>query len=125
MANETKRISPTILQQDKDALAALKQMVDYAPPNKDFTLAKVQAASDGMESTQETETQKFAEAAGARDDATAAEWAFHNAVLGAKKQVIAQYGEDSNEMQAMGLTKKSEISRPGRKAAPTPPPAKG
>jgi len=57
----------------------------------------------------------------ARDDATAAEWAFHNAILGVKKQVIAQYGEDSNEMQSLGLTKKSEIVRPGRKAAPAPP----
>jgi hypothetical protein len=34
--------------------------------------------------------------------------------------VVAQYGEDSNEMQAMGLTKKSEIARPARKAATKP-----
>jgi hypothetical protein len=121
MADETKRISPTILKGDKDALAALKKMEDYTPANKDFTLAKTQSASDAMDSAQETETQKFAQADSARDDATAAEWAFHNAILGIKKQVIAQYGEDSNEMQSLGLTKKSEIVRPGRKAAPAPP----
>jgi hypothetical protein len=49
----------------------------------------------------------------ARDAANAAEWALHNLILGAKDQVIAQYGEDSDQVQAIGLKKKSEHKRPG------------
>jgi hypothetical protein len=29
-----------------------------------------------------------------------AQWGFHNAILGAKDQVIAQFGDDSNELQS-------------------------
>ncbi len=71
-----------------------------------------------MDAAQATETQKFADADAARDDATAAEWDFHNALLGAKDQVKAQFGADSNEWQALGLTKKSEFASPSAKVKP-------
>ncbi len=51
----------------------------------------------------------------ARDNATGAEWSFHNLVLGAKDQVKAQFGDDSNEYQAMGRKKASERRRPRRR----------
>jgi hypothetical protein len=54
----------------------------------------------------------------AMDAARAAEWAFHNAMLGVKDQVIAQFGKDSNEVQALGLKKKSERKAPGPRAKP-------
>ena len=50
-----------------------------------------------------------------RDNAVAAEWDFHNFVLGAKEQVIAQFGKDSNEVQSIGLKKKSEYKSRKRK----------
>jgi len=49
----------------------------------------------------------------ARNAATAAEWEFHNFILGVKEQVIAQYGKSSDELQALGLKKKSEYKAPG------------
>jgi len=52
----------------------------------------------------------------ARDNAAAAEWEFHNAMLGVKDQIIAQFGKDSNQVQAIGLKKKSERKSPGRAA---------
>ena len=52
---------------------------------------------------------------GRRDTAVAAEWDYHNAILGGKRQVVAQYGDDSNETQAVGLTKSSERAAPGAK----------
>lgn len=51
----------------------------------------------------------------ARQAAMRAEWTFHNLVLGAKGQVKAQYGEDSDEMKTIGLKKKSEYKRPARR----------
>jgi hypothetical protein len=47
--------------------------------------------------------------------AVAAEWEFHNLMLGAKDQVIAQFGRDSNEVQAIGLKKSSERKAPQRR----------
>ena len=47
------------------------------------------------------------------------EWAFHNLILGAKEQVIAQYGKDSTQVQELGLKRKSDYKtrRPKAKAA--------
>ena len=122
MADETRRLSPSVLQADKDAFAALKNIPTYTPANAAYTVAKVQTAQDNMGAQQEDETQKQAAADAARDNATAAEWAFHKAILGVKEQVRAQFGADSNEVQALGLVKKSEKAKPAAaKAAPTPP----
>jgi len=52
----------------------------------------------------------------ARDAATAAEWDFHNTMLAVKEQVIAQFGKNSDQVQALGLKKKSEYKAPTRKA---------
>jgi hypothetical protein len=59
----------------------------------------------------------------ARDNLAAAEWDYHNAILGTKEQAIAQFGSDSNEVQSLGLKKKSERAKPVRKkdAGATPP----
>ncbi len=50
------------------------------------------------------------------DAAVAAEWRFHEAMQGAKEQVIAQYGKSSDQVQSLGLKKKSEYKRPVRTA---------
>lgn len=93
-------------------------MEDYAPSNKDYTVAKLQALSDTMGEEQDKETQADAAAKAARDDATSAEWDFHNAIIAAKQQVTAQYGADSNKVQAVGLTKKTERAKPTRTTPP-------
>ena len=95
-ADQTRRLSPSILQANVDALDALKGISGYTPVNQDCA---VQTKSDAKDATQATETQKQAEAEAeaARDNAVAAEWAFHNAMLAAKDQLKAQFGGDSNE----------------------------
>ncbi|MEI8308905.1 MAG: hypothetical protein WCF99_17715 [Chloroflexales bacterium] len=40
---------------------------------------------------------------------------YHDAVVGARTQVLAQYGPDSNEVALIGLTRKSERKRPTRR----------
>lgn len=127
--NETRRIAPSVLQADRDAWASLKTMAGYAPSKGKFSISTIQAAVDDLIAKREIEAQKQADLDSARDDATAAEWAFHNMVLGAKDQVIAQFGDDSNEVQALGLKKKSEYKSPKPKAsgpspAPSPAPPK-
>ena len=47
-------------------------------------------------------------------ETVAAEWAFHNKLLEVDDQVVAQYGRDSNEAQAVGRKKESERKSPRR-----------
>src|SRR5665213_3815540 len=110
--NQTVKIRPVLLQADRDSFAALKNIADYAPSNASLTVAKIQALQDDMVAKDEAEVQALAAHDSARDDATDSEWTYHNAILAAKDQVKAQYGADSNELQAVGLTKKSEIKKP-------------
>ena len=126
--NETKRIRPVILQEDRDALSAIKGFKDpvYKAANADYDLDKLQAAQAAVVEAREIEVQLQNDADDARDATVAAEWAYHNIILGAKDQVKAQYGDDSDEYAGIGLTKKSEHQSPGpstpaaKPATPTP-----
>ena len=120
--NQTKRLSPKILKQDADALAAIKTLTPtYAPSDARYAVTPLNTAQTSMGTAQGVEVTKKGEFEAARDAANAAEWALHNLILGAKDQVKAQYGEDSDQVQAIGLKKKSERKRPGHRTTPTPP----
>jgi hypothetical protein len=110
-SNPTRRIPPTQLQADKDAFDALKAIKGYAPANPAYALDAITAKRQAMEQKQEAETQAAAALAATRDDATSSEWDHHTALLGAKDQVAAQYGKDSNEYQSLGMKKKSEYAK--------------
>ncbi|MCX6065357.1 MAG: hypothetical protein NT121_06340 [Chloroflexi bacterium] len=115
--NQSIRIRPFVLQTDMEAFIALQAIPNYTPANTAYTQSTLQTNLDAMNAARQLEinTQNALDAA--RDAAAAAEWNFHNGMLGAKDQVIAQFGDDSNEVQAMGLKKKSERARPTRKSA--------
>ena len=120
--DQTKRIKPSTLQEDKDVVAALGTLSPaYTPSNTTYSLANLTTAQTAMTTAENLEVQKTGELAAARDGANSAEWAFHNAVLEAKKQVAAQYGSDSNQVQSIGLKKKSEYKKPTKKASPPKP----
>lgn len=113
-----RRLSKKVLQEDREAFAALKALTDYNPSNPAYSAANVTTSHDAMNTKQTVAVQKKAEADGASDDAADGERDFHNMILGAKAQVKAQYGEDSNEYQSLGMKKKSEYRR-GRPKAST------
>lgn len=118
--DEMRRIPPTTLSADQQSFQALQAITGYAPANGDYSLANLKSNLKAMQDTQAAETQALAAANAARDAATAAEWDFHNLMLGVKTQIYAQYGSDSNEVQALGLKKKSEYKRPSRRASKPP-----
>jgi hypothetical protein len=120
--DQTKRLAPHIIQEDKDVVAAIGSMVPaYAPSNALYSQANLASAQATMTGSQTVEVQKAADATTARDAANAKEWAFHNAVLEAKKQVQAQYGSDSDQVQSIGLKRKSEYKKPSPKKTPPKP----
>ncbi len=111
--NETKRLSPKDLQVDRDALHALQSIATYSPANPAYTVKQLQQLTAALEAAQKAEVQASEAARVARDAAAAAEWNFHNAILGVKDQVIAQFGKNSDQIQMLGLKKKSEYKSPG------------
>lgn len=106
--NQTKRLSPAQIQLDIESYDALVNIDKYAPANPAYSKENATSGRTGMGTSQQKETQSAATLAADRDDATADEWKFHNIMLGVKDQVVAQFGRDSNEAQAIGLKKKSE-----------------
>ena len=113
--DETKRLAPGLLNEDKDAFAALQKVAGYTPADPQYAVAIGTTREGDMQTAQDDEAQKIADLKTSRDIAAAAEWKFHNFMLGAKKQVAAQFGDNSNELQALGLKKKSEYKSPKRK----------
>ena len=116
--SKTRKLSPKTLQDDIDAYAALAAIGGYAPANPDFTLAIGKGLKIDKEAAQTKSVQDDATAAASRDNAVTAEWAFHDFITGAKTQVKAQFGDSSNEVQAMGLKKKSEYKTGKTKKTP-------
>ena len=116
MAPVNRRLRPDILAMDHHALNAIGQFVGYAPRNAALSAASLQALAQAAAQAQQAEQHAEAALAAARDAARAAEWALHDAILDAKVEVQAQYGTSSNEVQAMGLKKRSE--RTGRPSVP-------
>jgi hypothetical protein len=114
--NATKRIKPSLLQTDKECLGALQSLSGYAPVNLRYALDVLETTCDDLNAAQQAEAQAIAAGAAARLNAVSKEWEFHNLVLGAKDQVVAQFGRDSNEAAAVGLKKKSEYKTRTRKA---------
>ena len=114
--DQTRFVDAGTLKADADALAALTAIGDYKPANADFALDKVTAMSAALKEAADAFAQAEAGWQAARDANVAAQWTFHNAMLGAKQQVLAQYGDDSDEAQAVGLKKKSERAKPSRAA---------
>ncbi|MDT7687666.1 MAG: hypothetical protein QOE46_425 [Acidobacteriota bacterium] len=116
--NETRRIVSTILSADREAFDALQGITNYAPANQAYSTANIKTIRDRMDDLQRDAIQAEAMAAAKRDAATAGEWEFHNVVLGAKVQVTAQFGDNSDEVAAVGLKKKSEYKKPSRRKPP-------
>ena len=115
MADQSKRLKPALLDADASSFAALQTMSGYAPANQAYTVAAIASPHAALQSARATEKQAEAAYAAARDNAVAREWEFHNLILGAKDQVTAQFGRDSNEVQALGLKKASERRAPQRR----------
>jgi hypothetical protein len=114
--NQNTRLRPAQLQADMDAHTALQAISNYAPANSAYAKTAVETKFTVMKGAQDAELAAQNALAAARDSAAAAEWEFHNALLGVKDQVIAQYGDNSDELQSLGLKKKSEYKTPKPKA---------
>jgi hypothetical protein len=110
------RIKAESLDTDRMALTALQRLSDYTPVNPNYQVAALAALNQALEQAKQNELYAQNALVAARDATAAAEWALHDAMLGAKAQVIAQYGPDSDAIQSLGLKKKSKRRRVASRA---------
>lgn len=113
--NENRRLSQEERQTDRTVVLAIRELPDYAPINQAYGAVALTALEAELTRAEQDELRLQNAINTARDTTTAAAWALHNAVLGAKTQVIAQYGASSSTMQSIGLKKKSDRRRPARR----------
>ncbi|HEX8708382.1 MAG TPA: hypothetical protein VF723_09090 [Pyrinomonadaceae bacterium] len=116
--DETRRLRPATLAEDDDSFAAVQTLTDYAPSNPANSVASLTTAHAAMLAAQAAEAQAEAALTTARDVSVAAEWDYHNKVVAMRDSVGAQYGRNSNEVQAVGRKKASERNAPARKTPP-------
>jgi hypothetical protein len=114
----TRRLSPDAIEANRTALLALRNIRDYAPHNGVYSVDALTALETALREAEQARMQAQHALDAARDRVAAATLALHEALLGAKAQVLAQYGPDSYEVQAIGLKRKSDRKRPARRAAP-------
>jgi hypothetical protein len=112
--NSTKPVRPATLQADRDSLAALKNITDYAPANPDYSAKSLEDAEKDYDDKLDIAAQKEAEAKASRDDAITSGWSFHRKVVGMRDSVGVQYGKNSNEFQTVGRKKTSDYKKPKR-----------
>ena len=115
---KTRQLSQDELQDDLDSFAGLEGIQGYDPANEDYKLANGQALKATMQASEALEIQKYNEWQAARDKKVADQWAFRDYVRNSRIQVKAQFGEDSDEVAATGMKKKSEYKSPKKKTPP-------
>ena len=115
--NEKIPLKSEQLEEDLTAYINLQDLKDYNPRLEAYSLVKVTAVKTKMDLAFRNLEQTERRLKEYRQMHIAAEWEFHNMMLGCKEQVIGQYGSDSNEIQALGLKKKSDYKKPKRRSS--------
>ncbi len=103
-----KRLAKDDIQVDQRSLQGLQTLGDYAPANSAYSVHTLTNLGNAMEEAHNAEAQAVKVLAELRKAAIDAEWAFHEGILGARVQVVAQYGADAPAVQLLGLKRKSD-----------------
>lgn len=105
---KNKRLSPNQLAELKASFAGLKGVEGYAPVNADFAAAAIEPIETAIETLTAQEAQLLAHLAELRDQIADNGAEFQQKMKGAAQQVIAQFGDDSAEIQALGRKRTSD-----------------
>jgi hypothetical protein len=117
MANTKVAVQGAALVADHATVKALQGLVDYQPVNPAYATAQLlqlQASLTQAEHAEKAAEQAYVEARNLR---RATAQLYHDSVVGARAQVVAQYGPDAAAVALVGLTRKSERKHPVRRTA--------
>jgi hypothetical protein len=124
MGDHHYQLSQSIIDADLKALDALALLPDYQPANPAYSREALlllrqtfmQAEMNAEQLDEAFELARYARTQGYDVRNTTAQQV-HEAVLGFKDQVVAQYGKDSRAVELVGYIRKSERRRPNRRKA--------
>ncbi len=102
------RLSPNKLAEIKGSFAGLKTIPDYKPVKAEFEVSLIQAVETTVDELTLQEAQLSAQLNDVRDRLADKGKEFTQKMKGAAQQVIAQYGDDSPEIQKLGRVRSSE-----------------
>lgn len=113
---KNRRLSPNELAALKNDFAGLKSIAGYAPVKTEFAVSAITPIAAAIDALTTQEAQLAAQLADVRDQLADKGTEFTQKMKGARQQVVAQFGDDSAEIQTLGLKRTSE--RSPRKPAP-------
>ncbi len=102
------KLSPNQLAELKSGFAGLKGVAGYAPVKAEFSVATIQPIETAIDALTTQEAQLSAQLADVRDQLADKGAEFTQKMKGARQQSIAQFGDDSAEIQALGRKRSSE-----------------
>ncbi|HMQ29487.1 MAG TPA: hypothetical protein PKD53_02115 [Chloroflexaceae bacterium] len=109
----------SIIAADLAAAAALKELIDFAPRNPAYSLENVLAAVEVVRQKREHEATIERSHSAATYATEIAELHLHDLMLGVKLEAAAQYGRDSDQIEALGLKKQSTYKSTARRSPAT------
>ncbi|HRC77466.1 MAG TPA: hypothetical protein PLO33_17415 [Kouleothrix sp.] len=115
-SNKRKRLPSNKVRFDLSTVLGINKLVDYTPVNSAHSAPSLSSRSDSVRDAHAAEARAAKVLLEMRAASIEAEWALHEDVLGARAQVVAQYGSDSPAVLMLGLKRKSERKRPGKRS---------
>ena len=112
------RVPAKVISEDIQAFHGLATIKDYAPHDPDLTLEAITATHEELMADRAALVRAKIALDIIRDKIGNTEQRFHGQMRGAKDSVRGQYGEDSNELAAMGLKKASEKKKSNGRSKP-------
>ncbi len=102
------KLSPNKLAEVKSSFAGLKSISGYKSAKPEFEVSLIQAVETAVDDLTLQEAQLAAQLSDVRDQLADKGKEFTQKMKGAAQQVIAQYGDDSAEIQMLGRKRTSE-----------------
>ena len=107
MAKNT-RLTPNKLAEVKASFEGLKSIGNYTPVKAEFKVLEIEMVAAAIDDLTAQEAQLLAQLGDIRDQLADKGTQFTQKMKGAAQQVIAQFGDDSAEIQKLGRKRTSE-----------------
>ena len=102
------RLSPNQLAETKSGFAGLKGIAGYKSSNAEYDVAVIQPVKTAIDTLTAQGAKLLVQLGEVRDRIAANGIQFTQKMKGAAQQVIAQFGDDSMEIQTLGRKRSSE-----------------
>ena len=112
-----RRLSPNALAKLKDDFAGLRGITDYRPTKSEYDVATIQTVDTTYDDLLDEEARAEAHLADVRNQIADNGTEYTLKMKGSRQQVIAQYGDDSPEFEAVGGKRTSNRRTGGRRGS--------